>query len=215
MFYIDTPPAPLHATTVMLAQAVSPHEETLPDYLLKTCDEVLTSGAATRETNTISPSDWLISETSRQQNKEILAHEYSALSNSISLTQIQETRHGELIRRFVPNGSISYEYRPEPGYIGKDQAIFLAELNGKHYKIMTDIIVSKTLDEDTTLCPEPRLIKIRKFTPSPYTYNSGHGLTYAATTSDALNGRAVHQLIARNRESCTTGRPSGFLSLQE
>ena len=168
MFYMDTPPLPLHETPVILAQVVPPQEEILPDYLLKTCDEVLTSGAATRETNIISPSDWLISETSRQQNKEILAHEYKALSNSITLTQIQEARHGELIRRLVPNGSISYEYRPEPGYIGKDQAIFLAELNGKRYKIMADIIVSKALDADTTLCPEPRLIKIRKFTPSPY-----------------------------------------------
>ena len=161
MLFVDIPPAPVQDTPIILAQNFPPKRGSLPDFLLKTCDEVLASGSASRETNTIYPSDWLISETYEKENKNLPMERYYVLSNSIILTQIQETKHGELIR-YESDGIASYEYRPLPGYTGKDQAIFMTEFNGKRYKIMTSIIVSKTIDEKSPQCPEPQLIKVRK-----------------------------------------------------
>jgi len=161
MPFVDIPPAPVQHTPIILAQAFPPKREALPDFVLKTCDEVLVSDSANKETNSISPSDWLISETYEKENKNLPMERYYVLSDSITLTQIQETGHGELIR-YVSDGVVSYEYRPKPGYIGKDQAIFMTEYSGKRYKIVSDIIVSKTIDEKSPQCPEPKLIKVRK-----------------------------------------------------
>lgn len=200
MLIMDTPPAPLQETPVVLAQAAFPYETKLPDYLLKTCDEVLVSGAATPETNTIYPSGWLVNEISDREGNDISTEEFYKLSANVRVTEIQDTEHGELIRRITSVGSVSYEYRPEPGFTGNDQAIFMAEFKFKRYKIIADIIVSKTINEETTLCPEPQLIKVKKRASNPSIYDSGYKLAYVAATYGTSSNSFLHQIIACNRQ---------------
>jgi len=53
-------------------------------------------------------------------------------------------------------------YEPEPGYEGQDRAVFMAEFEGKRYKIIVVIEVSQYVDESASVCPKPQLIKVNK-----------------------------------------------------
>ena len=50
---------------------------------------------------------------------------------------------------------------PPPGYEGNDQATFMAEFEGKRYKIVVELHVwnVEALSDDMS-CPEPTLIKV-------------------------------------------------------
>jgi len=101
-----------------------------------------------------------------QGHRQISAQEALALMTTIKLTQLQGVVHGQLIPRSVDRtsgGRVAYEYRSEPGYLGKDQAIFLAEFEGKRYRIVVNIIVSKGIDDYNPQCPPfEQLIKTTK-----------------------------------------------------
>jgi hypothetical protein len=57
---------------------------------------------------------------------------------------------------------VYYEYRSEPGYEGNDRVVFMAEFEGKRYKIVIDLIVGMVIDENSPQCPPPKLIKVTK-----------------------------------------------------
>jgi hypothetical protein len=46
--------------------------------------------------------------------------------------------------------------------VGKDRAAFLAEFEGKRYKIVIDLAVSTVIDENSPQCPPAKLIKVSK-----------------------------------------------------
>lgn len=177
MLIADVPSVPPYETPVVLAQAAD--TTTQPDYLLKTCDEVPSAGGAITAMNMVDLAAWLVGELKKPQNgpQVLTQSQLAALVASVKLTQLQGVKHGQLIPH-SPNGRVFYEYRSEPGYVGKDQAIFMAEFEGKHYKIIANVVVSMTINENDPQCPRPTLIKITK----PSSGDSGYGSGYKLAT---------------------------------
>jgi len=130
----------------------------------------------------------------RQEHRQISAEEGSALEATVKLTQLQGVAHGQLIPRSADGtsgGRVVYEYRSEPGYLGKDKAIFMAEYQGKRYRIVLDVIVSVGIDDYDPQCPPPpgKLIKITK----PSSGFNGYDLNSVTVTFADLPGSAVGQ----------------------
>ncbi len=50
----------------------------------------------------------------------------------------------------------------ESGYAGKDKAVFIAEFEGKTYKVVVNMVVGPVIagPGNTSACPDPTLIKI-------------------------------------------------------
>jgi len=172
MFIIDVPAVPPQETSVVLVQAANTSSQ--PDYLLKTCDEVPSAGGAVTAMNTVNPAGWLVTQVVQQRSQSITREELHAMMASVSLTQVQTYAHGKLIPHTTGSGRVFYEYRSEPGYVGKDQAIFIAEFEGKRYKIIANVVVSMTINENAPQCPESTLIEITK----PSSGDSGFGTGY-------------------------------------
>jgi len=100
---------------------------------------------------------------------------------NIKTSILQEPKHGELIENINSKGSINYTYYPEPGYLGKDSAVFVAEFNGKRYKITTELRVVRPHAGESN-CPPNRLIKVGQFTPTPNDYK----VTFSDLTGSAV-----------------------------
>ena len=166
MFMMEVPYVPPQDAPIVLAQAAD--TTTQPDYLLKTCDEASSGGEPA-----IDPSAWLVTAVLRQNSRQVSAIELNALVATVKLTQLQGVTHGQLIPH-SPEGRVFYKYRSEPGYVGKDQAIVIAEFEGKRYKIIANVVVSKYINENDPQCPEPTLIEVTK----PSSGNSGFGTGY-------------------------------------
>lgn len=83
----------------------------------------------------------------------------------IKVKVLQGTQHGKLTvsgshtvdysSPEAPNidGPSVYRYDPNPGYLGDDQAVFLAEYGGKVFKVILTIKVLESVDENHTTCP--------------------------------------------------------------
>jgi len=112
----------------------------------------------------------------------------------IKTSILQEPKHGELTERIDNKGNILYTYDPEPGYLGKDSAVFVAEFNGKRYKITTELRVVRPHAGESN-CPPNRLIKVGQFTPTPNDYK--------VTFSD-LTGSAVGETNGQGRTAQIT-----------
>lgn len=117
-----------------------------PDFILQTCQE-------TEQVSTIfggiSPEGMLSFYMQNRRNRPV---ELTSVKN---VTVIKLPTHGKLI----DNGL----YIPEPNYFGKDKVLFMAEFEGKRYKLILDIHVVTQVDESdspTTSCPPPKLIKV-------------------------------------------------------
>lgn len=173
MLPMDMPYAPPQQTPIVLVQAATTGITHQPDYLLKTCDEVPSAGGAVTAMNMVEPAAWLVGELKKPQNgpQVLTQSQLAALVASVKLTQLQGVKHGQLIPH-SPNGRVFYEYRSEPGYVGKDQAIFMAEFEGKRYKIIANVVVSMNINENDPQCPRPQLIKVKK----PSTGSSGYDM---------------------------------------
>ncbi len=122
-----------------------------PDYILKTCQETEHS------TTAFSGVDPAYGLKNYLQNRD---NHYVDLA-VIKIALLEGPMHGEL----TP-GKFAYTYDPEPEYIGKDQAVFMAEFEGKRYKIVVELVVVEQVNEtpltsaQRPVCPPPRLIKV-------------------------------------------------------
>jgi hypothetical protein len=172
-----------------------------PDYQLNACREVPTAGGAISAMNLVSPAASLVGAVLTQEHRQVSPQEGSALEATVNLTQLQGVAHGQLIPHSAdgtPSGRVVYEYRSEPGYLGKDQAIFLAEYRGKRYRIVVNVIVSEGIDENNPQCPPPpgQLIKITK--PASGFNGSGYDLASINVNFADLPGGAVGQTVGTN-----------------
>ncbi|MBI5429000.1 MAG: matrixin family metalloprotease [Nitrosomonadales bacterium] len=181
MFTMEVPYVPVHDTPIVLAQAAVPGDGTStqqPDYLLKTCDEFSSGGGGL-----VDPAGWLAAYLGKQDQRVI----NPATINSILL---DAPKHGKIISGISNYGRIHYRYDTEPGYLGKDKAIFMAEFEGKRYKIVANLVVTQTIDENALVpvCPPPQLIKVNK---KPVSSSSGYDLNSVSVTFGALDGGAL------------------------
>ena len=168
MFIMDLPAIPPHDTPVVLVQAADTSLQL--DYTLKTCDEVSSGGEGI-----VDPAAWLVDTVLTKNGRQVSAQEAEALTATVKFTQLQGVAHGRLISR-SPSGRIFYAYRPDPGYVGKDQAIFMAEFKGKRYRIEANVVVSRHLNDNDPQCPEPKLIEVIKHSSGASGYGSGYKL---------------------------------------
>ena len=167
MFTVDIPYVPVQDTPIVLVQAATPAAGSatpFPDYLLKMCTEVASSNASQAVMNRIDPAGWLAVELGNRAGVSI----DQATRATIKITLLESATHGALDPKTSDSGRVSYTYSSKPGYLGKDEAVFLAEFQGKRYKVVVNLVVSKDLIENpltsamTPVCPEPQLIKLQK-----------------------------------------------------
>jgi hypothetical protein len=150
-----------------LIQAAAPAAGTTPqpDYILKGCQETESTGGTMSPFNGVDPAGWLATYIGNRDNRLIDMNATAAIKPVL----LESTTHGKLIPKTSSDGSYHmYMYDPTPYYIGNDRAVFLAQFEGKVYKIVINLVVSLQVnenpltDEQTPVCPEPTLIKVTK-----------------------------------------------------
>ena len=196
MFTVDIPYVPVQDTPIVLAQAATTAAggaTSSPDYLLKTCMEVSSSTASRAVPNLVDAAGMLVVQIGNREHRYI-----DPATATVKLILLENAKHGELVPETSGSGWVSYTYSSKPGYLGKDEAVFLAEFQGKRYKVVVNLVVSKDLIENpltsdmTPVCPEPQLIKIKS---KPSSGSPGYDLNPIITIAD-LPGTAVGQTTA-------------------
>jgi hypothetical protein len=156
MFIMDVPSVPVPQTPIVLVQAATPAAPQ-PDYILKTCKETGSTGDTRYLMNGVDPAGMLAVYLGNRSNRDILND--SAALATIKITLLEGTKHGEL----DGTGSLAFMYEPTEGYVGNDKAIFMAEFEGKRYKIIVELHVFDVapMESQPSSCPPPQLIKVQ------------------------------------------------------
>jgi len=156
----DSTAGPL--STIVLAEAAAP-TATQPDYILTTCAETESTGDPKSAFRSVDPAGWLAVYLGNRDHRVIDL----ATRASIKPILLEGTTHGTITSGITNYGRTTYHYDPIPNYEGKDRAVFLAEFEGKVYKIVVNLAVSPTVGESPLLegeqpvCPAPQLIKVK------------------------------------------------------
>lgn len=150
MLPMDMPYVPPQDTPIVLVQAATPAAGATPqpDYILKVCTETEHAIEPNSAMRIVNPAGMLRVFLQAKEGRRI---EPSAVRN---IAILQNTSHGKI--------TSGYAYDLEPEYLGDDRAVFLAEFEGKVYKIVVDIKVLYIVDDNSNQCPEPQLIKVKK-----------------------------------------------------
>ncbi len=164
MFTMDVPYTPMQDTPIVLAQAATPGAGSTPqpDYILKECQETQSTGNLLNSVNPAALLGIFI------ENRD---HRVVDL-DSIKATLLKGAAHGEITTEVDNIGHTWYSYEPIPNYVGKDQAVFMAEFEGKRYKIVVNLVVSLQIIENPLVegqkpvCPQPTFIKVNGKTVS-------------------------------------------------
>lgn len=164
MFTMDVPVIPAQEAPIVLAQAATAGATPQPDYILNTCQETESTGDPMSAMRGVDPVGWLRAYIGNRDHRIIS----STITASIKPILLESTRLGKLNRLVAPNGAVYYMYAPHPEYVGKDRAVFLAQFEGKVYKIVVNLVVSRIVVEnplrpgEEPVCPPPKLIKVSK-----------------------------------------------------
>lgn len=191
MFTMDVPSVPAQQTPIVLAQAVTPSvgSTTQPDFILKYCSETESSGDSWSAMRVVDPAFMLKNYLERHDKTRTLVIDLA----SIKTKMLEGTTHGNIFAEVDNKGLTSYHYDPVPAYEGKDRAVFMAEFEGKRYKIVVDLVVSLVVNENDPVCPPPKLIKVNG---KPVSSSSGYDLNAISVTFADLVGAAVGQTNA-------------------
>jgi len=192
MFIMDVPYAPAQQTPIVLAQAATPVAgSTLqPDYILKQCQETESTGDPRSAMRSVDPAGWLAVYIGNRDHRVIYSNP-EALA-AIKTTLLEGTTHGKISSVVDNTGRPWYRYDAVPEYVGKDRAVFMAEFEGKRYKIVIDLRVFIGVDENNPTCPPPQLIKVNG---KPVSGSSGYDLNSVSVTFADLTGSAVGQAV--------------------
>lgn len=161
MFTMDVPSVPAQQTPIVLAQAAAPATPR-PDYLLTGCKQTESTGPSWSAGRAVDPAGLVKNFMQNKYNRPI---DFSAITN---VTLLEGTKAGKLTSVIDNTGRTWYRYDPVPNSTGNDRAVFLAEFEGKVYKIVINIVVSPTVGESPLLpgekpvCPPPKLIKVNR-----------------------------------------------------
>lgn len=162
-------------------RGLSPIATLKPDYLFKVCSEISNSSP-----RSVDPAGRLAVYLGNKSNRDLLNNP-TALA-SIKTTLMEGTMHGKLI-------SPSYMYNPDPDYLGTDKAVFMAEFEGKKYKIVVEIKVLIVIDQNSSQCDKPKLIKVNG---KPVSGSSDYNLGNITVTFADLPSGAVGQTVGNN-----------------
>jgi len=142
MFPIDMPPVPPQEQTIVIAQADSAQQQvTGKERILGVCHPV---------PNSIPPEgargEYVVDPIYNAEGY-FIKYEHKTVTGATNVTVLKEPQNGTLqlmtaanvasfgFGRFV-EGSKSYAYFPNPGYIGKDRATFLVDIGGQKVKVV-------------------------------------------------------------------------------
>ncbi len=184
MFTMDVPYVSPQEAPIVLAQATVPAAGTppQPDYILKACSETESTGDPRSAMRAVDPAGML---KNYIQNRD---KHYVELA-SIKTTLLEGTTHGKITTEVDNTGLTFYGYDPISDYIGNDRAVFLAEFEGKRYKIIVELHVLDMVNEYITTCPPPQLIKVKK----PASGASGLDLNNLSVSFADLPGSSLGQ----------------------
>jgi len=197
MFTMDVPYVPAQETPIVLAQAVAPAGTPQPDYILNTCKETESTGDPRSAMRTVDPAGMLAVYLQNYAKRTV----DMAMLSAIKTTLLQGAQHGKITSVIDNTGRPWYAYDAEPNYTGNDQAVFLAEFEGKVYKIIVKLVVSPTVGEspleigEEPVCPPPQLIKVNGKGVSG---SSSYDLNTIPVTFADLAGGALGQTIGSN-----------------
>ncbi|OIR01051.1 matrixin [mine drainage metagenome] len=209
MFTMDVPYVPAQDTPIVLAQAAAPGAGATPqpNYILKDCQEVAPAylnGVDISNSGGVDPVGALRLYIQNQVNHLV---EPSAITN---ITLLEGTSHGKLSAEVDNEGMISYNYVVDRGYLGNDRATFIAEFEGKQYKIVIDLHVVPRIDDSdaaVSSCPPPKLIKVNG---KPVSGSSGFNLNSISVTVANLPNAAVGQTVGTAITLDTTAAGNGW-----
>lgn len=158
MFAMDIPYVPPQEAPIVLAQATSPSADATPqpNYILKACTETQYAGDPNAAWRSIDPAYMLTNYLNRDKQ---VVFDLASIKN---VALLEGTTHGKLVAGTSTSGRTAYGYDPTPNYEGDDRAVFLAEFEGKVYKIVVVIKVLFAIDQNASQCDAPRLIKVNK-----------------------------------------------------
>lgn len=180
-----------------MAAAPSAGTTPQPDYLLTGCQQTESTGNPRSADRAVDPASLL---SLFLQNRDHRAIDLATRA-SIKPILLEGTTHGNIVMfsNIANYGGTAFRYDPIPNYEGKDRAVFLAEFEGKVYKIVINIVVSPTVGESPLLpgekpvCPPPKLIKVTQPSSGASGFGSGYGLNSVTVTFADLHGAAVGQ----------------------
>jgi hypothetical protein len=181
---MDVPSIPAQETPILLAQAATAGAGVNPqsDYILQTCGETESTGDPMSAMRAVSPANMLANYLNSRSDKQVVFK----LADIKNITLLEGTQHGKLLSSISNTGRTTFHYDPTPNYIGNDRAMFLAEFEGKVYKIVVKLVVSLQVNETPLMpgqqpvCPPPQLIKVTKpAKPSSGAIGTGAGYDLA------------------------------------
>ena len=161
MFTMDVPYIPAQDAPIVLAQAAAPATPQ-PDFILTGCSETQSTGDPRSAFRGVDPAGGLVM---YLQNRDHRAIDLATRA-TIKPILLEGTTHGKITAGVDNLGHIGYRYDPIPNYVGSDKAVFMAEFEGKVYKIVINLVVTLTVGEsplmegEDPVCPEPTLIKV-------------------------------------------------------
>jgi hypothetical protein len=204
MFTLDIPYVPAQEAPMVLVQAgASDGRSSAPtaQFLLKACKE-MPSGEATSVFNNVDVAGMLVVGIGNKERRYI-----NPTTADVKLTLLESTKNGNLLRKTADNGYVSYTYSSKPDYVGKDTAVFLAEFEGKRYKVVVNLVVVKELSPENPgtkpVCPEPQLIKMKR-KPSSGSWE----LDLNPIAVADLPGAAVGQTLSNTPSTALRAGPS-------
>ena len=194
MFIMDVPAVPPQQAPIVLAHAADTGSVTAqPDYLLKTCKETESAGDPKSAFRAIDPAGMLKVYIQNRDNRPV------RVETITNVTMLQNTAQGNITSVVDNTGRSWYRYDAIPDYVGNDQAIFMAEFEGKRYKIVLEIHVLIVIDDHSPTCPPPQLIKINgKPVSGSNGYNSVYDLSSVTVTFADLPDGAAR--VGRNNQ---------------
>ena len=157
MFTMDIPYVPMQETPIVLAQAATSGTTPAlhPDYLLNVCEQTESTGDPMSAMRGVDPAYMLKNYIQNQ------VHHYVDIAGITNISLLEGTTHGKITSGTTNYGRTAFGYDPEPSYVGNDKAVFMADFDGKHYKITVELHVFVMVDEKLpTTCPPPQLIKV-------------------------------------------------------
>jgi hypothetical protein len=194
MFTMEVPYVPAQETPIVLVQAETASAPPAPDSVLNVCRETASqaqfAGTAIRG---IDPVVMLANALNSVTGKPVVM-DYSVIKN---ITLLEGTKHGELLTRTASDGRTTFRYNPIPNYVGEDRAVFMAEFEGKRYKIVVNLKVSLGVDYNDPLCPENpyELIKVTKPSSGASGIDTVYSLGTVSVTFADLPVSAVGQAV--------------------
>ncbi len=195
-------------THIVLAQAASPATPQ-PDYILKSCEETVSGVTAVIRARSFSPAATLADYLGNKNNRDIQGNPTAFASIKTNL--LEDTKHGKMTTQTDDAGLTHYYvYTAIPNYEGKDKAVFMAEFEGKRYKIILELhvfAVAPMENQSVNSCPPPKLIKVNG---KPVSGSSGYDFGSVSVSFADLPAGALGQTTGSSITLDTTAAGNGW-----